>query len=343
MVKGSKRKVIPLFVCTVLLLFFSIISVSARPTLLKIGSVTPKGSPWDNALRQLAADWNDITNGQVQMRIFSGGVAGEEADVIRKMRFNSLQGAVLTTYGLNQIYPDTFALSLPFLLASDDEFDYVFNKIEGYLRKNIEEQGFKVVTWTNVGWVYIFAKEKVVSPEDLRRLKLATTDSDKAIAQALKANNFNAIPVGLNEVLTGLNSGMLDACYSVKMGAAAYQWFGIANHMTNLPMAPVLAAIVVSDRAWRRIPDQYKEDMLDAAEDVSRTLAKETAGLEREAMKVMLDNGLIVHDVPRNLEAQWRSEFEGAVDMIKGETFSEEVYDLIKGYIDEYRDSYGTN
>ena len=149
-----------------------------------------------------------------------------------------------------------------------------------------------------MGWVYIFAKEKVVAPSDLRQLKLATTDSDKAIAQALKASNFNAIPIGLSEVLTGLNSGMIDACYTVKMGAAAYQWFGIANHMTNLPMAPVLAAIVVSDRAWKRVPEQYKEEMLEAADGVADTLAKETAELEEEAMEIMLENGLIVHDIP---------------------------------------------
>lgn len=343
MVRQRKRGHLPVILMSIVMLIISVAGVSARPTLLKIGSVTPKGSPWDNALRQLAVDWNNITDGQVQMRIFSGGVAGEEADVLRKIRFNSLQGAVLTTYGLNQIYPDTFALSLPFLLSSDDEFDYVFNKVEDYLRENIEKQGFKVITWTSVGWVYIFAKEPVVAPEDLRRLKLATTDSDKAIAQALKANNFNAIPVGLSEVLTGLNSGMIDACYTVKMGAAAYQWFGVANHMTDLPMAPVMAAIVVSDRAWERIPDMYKEDMLDAADKVARTLARETAELEREAMEIMLDNGLVVHDVPSATEQRWRGEFEDTVEMIKGETFSAEIYEMIRTNIDEYRSRYGTD
>jgi TRAP-type transport system periplasmic protein len=343
MIQGKRRRFLLFTVCIGLVFMTAAANVSARPVLLKVGSVTPKGSPWDNALRQLAADWNEITDGQVQMRIFSGGVAGEEADVIRKMRFNSLQGAVLTTYGLNQIYQDTFALSLPFLMTSDEEFEYVFNQIEEYLRENIESQGFKVITWTNVGWVYIFAKEKVASPSDLRRINLATTDSDKAIAQALKASNFNAIPVGLSEVLTGLNSGMIDACYTVKMGAAAYQWFGIANHMTDLPMAPVLAAIVVSDRAWRGVPDRYKEEMLEAADDVSRTLATETAKLEKEAMDIMLENGLIVHDVPPETEKQWRTEFEKAVDMIKGQTFSEEVYNRIRKHIDDYRSRYGKN
>ena len=81
-------------------LLAGIASVSARPIVLKIGSPTPKGSPWDNAIRSLAMEWSDITDGQVQMKIYSGGVAGDEADMIRKMNFNSLQGGVFTSLGL---------------------------------------------------------------------------------------------------------------------------------------------------------------------------------------------------------------------------------------------------
>jgi len=313
------------------------VSVSARPTVLKIGSPTPKGSSWDNALRRLAVEWNEITDGEVRIHIFSGGIAGEEADVIRKMRFNSLQGAVLTSLGLNQIYRDTLVMSLPFLLHSEEEFRYVFSRLEDRLRKDIEKQGFKVVAWTSVGWMYFFAREKVVYPDDMRRLKLGTTDSDVAIAQALKALDFNAIPIGLNEVLTSLNSGMIDACYTVRTGAAAYQWFGIANHMTDLPMAPVLAGIVISKRVWDRIPDMYKEDMIEAAEKVAVTLSRETEALEKEAMRIMLENGLIVHDVPPSAEKQWQTEFSRGIEMIKGDSFSVDIYEQVKELIEDYR------
>lgn len=327
----------------VLLVCLGAMPALARPIVLKIGSPTPKGSPWDNALKELASEWREITDGQVQMRIFSGGIAGEEADVIRKMRFNSLQGAVLTALGINQIYPDSFVLSVPFLMHSDGEFEYVLDNIEGNLKENIEEQGFRVVTWTSVGWIYFFSTDKVVYPDDMRRLKLASSDSDKAIAQALKALDFNAIPVGLNELLTSLNSGLIDACYTVRLGAAAYQWFGIANHMLDLPIAPVLAGIVISDRAWRQIPDEYKDDMVRAAERVADKLASETEALERDAMKIMLDNGLIVHEAPAPAVEAWRNDFGRGIDMIKGDSFSEDIYEAVRKHIEDYRRAHGTN
>lgn len=327
----------------VLLICLGALPAMARPIILKIGSPTPKGSPWDNALKELAAEWREITNGQVQTRIFSGGVAGEEADVIRKIRFNSLQGAVLTALGINVIYPDSFVLSVPFLMHSDDEFEYVLDNIEGRLKENIKEEGFRVVAWTSVGWIYFFSTDKVVYPDDMRRLKLATTDSDKAIAQALKALDFNAIPVGLNELLTSLNSGLIDACYTVRLGAAAYQWFGIADHMLDLPISPVLAGIVVSERAWRQIPDEYKDEMIKAAERVAAKLAGETEQLERDAMKIMLDNGLIVHEAPPAAVEAWRNDFDRGLEMIKGNSFSVDIYETVSEHLEEYRRAHGTN
>ena len=235
------------------------------------------------------------------------------------------------------MYPDVVALSAPFIMANDEEFNYVFDNVEDELRENIENQGFKVAAWTSIGWLYIFSKEKVVTVDDWRALNLATTDTDDSIVQGLKNMGFNAIPIGLDEVITSLTSNLVESCYTVKMGAAAYQWFGIANHMTDMPMAPVLAGIVLSKRAWDRIPDMYKEDMLDAAQDVADQLVEETEALEREAMRIMIRNGLIIHEVPADAAPQWENEFREGFKAIAGQTFSEEFYDRMIQLVEEYR------
>ncbi len=332
-----KNKSIIVSILIVGVLVFSAGAVSARPIVLKIGSPTPKGSPWDNAIREMAAEWADITEGQVRMKIYSGGIAGNEADIIRKMKFNSLQGGVFTSLGLNQMYPDVIALNSPFLMESEGEFHYVFKNVEEDLKKDIEDQGFKIVTWTEVGWLNIFARSKVVTIDDLRKMKLATTDSDAGIVQAFKALNINAVPLGYQEIMTSLSSGLVDACYNSRVGAAAYQWFGVANHMVDLPMAPLLAGIVISKRAWDAIPDRYKDDMIQAAEGVSRKLESETETLEAQAMRVMLDNGLQVHDVPPSAEAEWRREFREGLDFVAGDSYSVDFFDKIIRLIEAYR------
>ena len=102
-------------------------------------------------------------------------------------------------------------------------------------------------------------------------------------------------------------------------------------------MAPVIAGIVISKRAWDKVPDRYKEEMIEAAEEVARNLARETEALERQAMDVMLDNGLIVHDVPGSAASQWRDEFVEGLDMIKGDAFSVEIYERVRELLNQYR------
>jgi len=320
-----------------LLLFFLLLSVYANPLTIKLGSPAPSGSPWDKALRELAAEWMKISNGQIQVRIYPDGVAGDESDTIRKMRFNTLQAAVLTGLGLNTIAQDVLALSIPLLIQTDEEFQYVLEKVEPFLEEKIERQGFKVIAWTNTGWVHFFGRRPIVYPRDLKRQKLATSDTDPAMARALKEMGYDTIPLALNDVLPALSSGMVDACYNVPLGAAAYQWFGIAKNMMELPLGPVIGGIVMSTRAWNRIDDSLKPRFLEAADRAAGKLFRESKNLAQEAITIMKQNGLTINPTPPDAEKAWKEEFQKGFDLIKGDTFSIEIYERIKEHLSEFR------
>ncbi len=306
-----------------------------------MGSSAPTGSPWDITLKKIAAEWKAATGGQVQMKIYPGGIAGNEPDMIRKMRFNSLQGATLTSIGLNLIATDVMSLSIPFLIRNDGEFKYVLSKVEPYLLEKMEKDGFQLITWTMAGWVYFFSKEGVTTPRELKKLKLAAGESNPANEQAWKALGFDVIQVPLHEVLPALNSGMIEACYIVPLAAAAYQWFGIADNMMDLPISPVLGSIVVSQRVWNRVPDRYKGELLRIADDAAEELYIKTQKLEQEAIAVMLDNGLTINPVSDAEKQMWWDEFQKGFGLVVGKSFSKEIYDAILKYLEEYRNTYG--
>ena len=316
---------------------FAAVSLMARPVAIKIGSPAPKGSPWDDALNKIAVEWRNITGGQVTVTVYPGGIAGDEGDMIRKLRTNNLQGAIFTSLGLNQLYKDTLVLSVPFLIRDDREFDYILDKVGPKLESDIEKAGFKVVAWTNVGWLHFLGKRPIVRPDDLKRQRMASTDSDAAIDQAFKNLGFNTITLSNNEVMPGLSSGMVDACYAIPLAAAAYQWFGIANNMCDIPFAPVMGAIVLSERTWKRIPEKFRKDLKASAEKAAKEMYTQTAKLEADAMRIMLANGLIVNKTTEADKTQWRQEFARGIDMIAGSTFSKEIYETIKNALMDYR------
>jgi TRAP-type C4-dicarboxylate transport system substrate-binding protein len=257
--------------------------------------------------------------------------------MIRKIKINTLQAAVVSGEGLNGISSFSNVLSLPLLLRSEDEFDYVFEKIREDFEKDIEKSGFTMVGWTRAGWMYFYARNPVVTPDDMRSLKLASADTDVIVAPMLKTLGFNTVSLTLNEIMSGLVSGMVDACYTVPLGAVAYQWFGIARHMTDLPLAPAIGGILVSNRTWNRIPDDIKPDLMETVDRAVERLLELSQETEAEVMDIMKENGLVVHDVPASVQERWKELFSEGIEAVVGKAFSRDIYETVVRHLEAYR------
>lgn len=324
-----------------ILAFALLLPMSVSSLTIKMGTLAPAGSPWDDALKKLSAQWSELSGGQIRVTIYPGAVAGGEGDMIRKMRIGQLQAAAMTGSGMEGIVSDVFLLDIPFLFKSQDEATYVLEKVTPTYKKLYAEKGFVLLGWTVAGWVNFFSRNPVVSPSDLQAQTLAVSGVNPDQVQAWKNVGFHVIPLDTPNLMSALSSGMIDAIYTSPLAAASYQWFGIANNMCSLDIAPLIGAIVVSERAWRQIPNNYKSEMEAAVHNVIRPLYESTRALEDQAMQVMKANGLTVNQVPPTVGDQWRTLLERGVRPLIGKSYSQNVYDEIKGYIAEYRSTHG--
>ncbi len=143
-------------------------SVPGYAQTIKLGTLAPEGSPWHQIIRDIAESWKEISGGQVEVRIYAGGVAGDESDMVRKMRVGQLHAAALTGEGLARIAQEVQALQMPMMFRSDEELDYVRGKIGPRLEEIFEERGYILLAWGDAGWVHFFAQQPVVHPDDLK-------------------------------------------------------------------------------------------------------------------------------------------------------------------------------
>jgi TRAP-type C4-dicarboxylate transport system substrate-binding protein len=277
---------------------------------IKLASVAPEQSPFGSALNQLSRDWARISDGRIRLRVYHNGVAGEEADVLRKIRIGQLQAAVLTSTGLKQVVPEVFSVSVPFLVGSDEELDFVMDSIKPELEEEFQKQRLLVLAWSRAGWVRFFSREPITYPDDLRSQRLVVDAADEQMEQAFKAMDFRPIPLPGGEVLTALNSGLVDAFFTTPLAAAGFQWFGVAPNMLDLEVAPLLGAIVISETAWRRVPRGMQAEMLQAAQDVGVQIEEEIARLEAQALEAMVGFGLNVTEATADVEAAWQRDVE---------------------------------
>jgi len=308
---------------------------------IKIASIAPGRSPWDKALERMAADWERLSNGAVEVKIFAGSIAGNEQDMIRKIRLGALQGGVFSNMGLAKIDYSLTVLSIPFLFHSREEFNAVFDRMKPSLEKTIEGKGFKVTLWTLAGWVNFFTKGKVVDPDDLKKYKISVTPDFPELEQVWKRMGYEVVTGEANELMIQLQSGAASGAYLPPLLAASGQYFALVPQMFAPSLAPLVGGLLLSDKAWASIPAELHGPFLEAVAAAARGLYEETMTLEADAVKMMKDNGLVVNDPPPDKLAKWREAANLAIDRLIGPVFSKEMYDQVVGHLQEYRKSRG--
>jgi TRAP-type C4-dicarboxylate transport system substrate-binding protein len=326
----------------VIVLFLAcVLAAPLSAQVIKMGSLAPEGSPWDKALKRIAADWSALSGGKIMVKIYPGGIAGDEPDMVRKMRINQLQAAAITGIGLGSITESIYAVQLPLLIRTDAEFDYVIKKMQPTLNGLLEEKGFTMLTWFLAGWAHFFTKTPMVTPAEMKKLKMQVDDSAPTINQAWKEMGFHIVPVPSTQVLPALQSGMIEAFALSPLTAAAMQWFGAAKNMADLQIAPMFGGIIISRRAWDRVAPELKTQLIAAVERHLETLRRETEALEAEAMQVMLDNGLTVHAVPPAAEEEWERVVAQGLKILVGKTVPAELVEEVQGHLETFRRNSG--
>ncbi len=116
-----KRSVFTVCSITAILLFNQPVSAEA----IKLGTLAPQNSPYYDILRDLAESWAKLSDGKFRFRIYAGGVAGDDPDMVRKMRIGQLDAALLAGSGLYEIAPEIKAIQMPMMFSNDEEWDHV--------------------------------------------------------------------------------------------------------------------------------------------------------------------------------------------------------------------------
>ena len=316
--------------------------LQALPALtIKMGSLTPVGSDWDNCIKEMAFEWKRISNGEVTVKIYSGGIAGDEPVMLRKIKLGQLHAAGITGVGINHIYRGTLAISIPLLIRTDAEFDYVLEKIRPFYEKKLEENGYKALMWTFAGWVHWFGKEPISKPADLAKQKMWIWKGNSDEAQMWKEAGFYPVLLEVNDLLTSLSSGMVDAFATTPLNAAANQWFGISQNMCTMNWAPMLGGIVISNKMWEKIPAKYHKEFLQVLDNIGKKFKQITLEADEKALQVMEDNGLQLTTASASDLQAWQKFIDDNFDKMIDKNIGREAYELVIKYLDEYRSQNG--
>lgn len=219
----------------------------------KIATVSPDGSVWMKLLRGASKEIEAKTDGRVRLKLYPGGVMGDDRAMMRKMRVGQLQGAVVTTGVFNRIFPDLHLYNLPMQFRSLAEVDHVRPRFDADLMQGLEDAGFICVGFAEVGMAYAMATREARSLADARGLKVWTPHGDELAAKALADFGIAPVPLTISDVLAGLQTGLIDTVAAPLVGAVALQWHGQLKYVLDLPFMYIYAPMVLVKRPFERL------------------------------------------------------------------------------------------
>jgi TRAP-type transport system periplasmic protein len=288
-------------------------AAQAPRTTLRVASLAPARSVWDNSLQQMRADWQTATAGRVQGLVYPSGQQGDERTVVLKLKSGTLDGAVLVLPGLCHIDDAFNVFSIPFFLESYDELAYVLERMTPVLQQRLEAKGFVLLAWGHAGWIRVFSTKPVRTLEELRAIRMFTSTGSEQMVQIHQRHGMRPIALAETQILTGLSSGMIDAVPTTPTAMLFFQWYSRAPYMLDVPLAPLVGATVVTKKAWQSIGEADRGAVIQAARNLELRLRREIPKQDDESVRVMRGKGLTV--APGNA-SDWRHEGERyAADM----------------------------
>ena len=301
----------------------------AKKIVIKMATLAPEGTEWHGLLVELGQQWKVVTDGDVRLRIYPGGVVGDERDMIRKMRIGQIHGAAISNEGMTEINPYFTTFYMPMMYQSYDEVDFVRDRLSNELLNKTEENGFKILTMVDVGWAYWFSTEPIYTPDDLKNNKIFIWAGDYKSAQLYEKHGYQPVPLAMTDVLSGLQTGLITSLGFNPLYALAQQLFGIADNMLDMKWGNLTAAIIIDLKTWNKIKPEYQESMLSVAKSIGDGFQQKNRYDSDKSVEVMKKYGLQVNTPTPEQVKIWDELINSMGPDIRGSLIEENAFDRL--------------
>jgi TRAP-type C4-dicarboxylate transport system substrate-binding protein len=317
----------------------------AAPVDIKLATLVPANTSWHKALLDMGNTWSKDTDGRVTLTVYPGGTQGDEGTTIKKMRpgFDTLQAAFLTVAGLGELDESFNVFAMPFFLETPDEELAVEQKLTPLLEQKLQARGFHLLCWGSGGWVQLFSKKPLHTLADVKAAKLFTSKGSDKWVQWYVANGFHPVallPADIPAQLK-LSTGLIDTAPFPPYPALNLQIFRDAKYMLDVHIAPLTAALIISNSAWNKISVEDRAKMTEAAKALETRVRAEAPAQDAESVKSMAARGLQVISLDPKAAAEFRAAASQLTTTMRGSMVPADVFDQAVQARDAYRKSKG--
>ena len=306
-------------------------------TTVRIATAAPDGSLQVKVMRLMAKKITKETGGEVQFQIFAGGTAGDDLGVIRKMRLGQIDAGGFSGVGIGAILPEARVFEIPFFFESEEQVDCVREKMHDHFAAAFLEQGFVLLGWADVGSVYLFSKKRIGGVSDMSGTKPWVWKGDPVGEATFKAFDLTPTPLQLQDVLTSLQTGLIDTFYNTPALAIALQWNVHATFMIDMPLVNGQGAILVKKEVFDQIAPEHQATVRRIFAEIVPQLVAKTRKENKKSITLMEGQGLERIAVPPAEAEAFRKKGEVVAAALTGPLFPAALLEQVKGHLGSCR------
>jgi TRAP-type transport system periplasmic protein len=303
----------------------------------KIASLAPEGSIWVKQFQEFAKEVALKSNGEIEFRIYSGGIMGDDQAMYRKMRVGQLHGGGFTMTGIADVVPDFRVMAIPFLFQSYEEVNRVRDALVPSFKKKFNEAGLEFIAMTEVGFIYTMSTEPTVSIDDLKKSKSWAPSGDPVTGTFLSNLGITPIPLTIPDVLTSLQTGLVDTVFNSLYGSIVLQWFTKARYITDTPFGYAYGVFLLDRKSFSRLPENYASLIHTTADKYFSALIEDTRQSNEESRKTLEQNGVTFIQSEPGIVKELQTQRDKTVQQLIGTAFSPEVYAIAAKVLEDYR------
>ncbi len=298
-------------------------------TVLRIATLAPRGSSWMRVFDAWNNSLKQRTDNQVSLRFDAGVSQRDERAVIRRIRNGELDGAAISSIGLREIAPPVLVLQAPGVVESYEQLDRARTAVTPELTPSMEENGFSLLGWSELGQGRIFSRRPIQHPRDLRSVRPWVWTDDEALTEFLRVVGGTGVRRGVPQVLPALTNRQIDAFIASATAASVLQWHSRVTHVTRQPFNFLVAATVISKRKLDALPAGHREALLETGEQAHVALIRRVRQ-EDDAYYDALTSPHRLTEVDLSAHRdEWRDAARQTRERLAGRVYSRQLLDRV--------------
>jgi TRAP-type C4-dicarboxylate transport system substrate-binding protein len=284
------------------------------------------------------------TEDRVKIKLYPGGVMGDDTAILRKMRIGQLQGGALTGGGLAQVYVDSQIYTLPFLFRSYDEVDYIRQRMDGLIAEGLEREGYVVLGVSEGGFAYIMSKEPLTRVEDFKGRKVWIPEGDVISETVFKTAGITPIPLPVADVYTGLQTGLLDTVGSSAVATIAFQWHTRVKYLTDVPLIYLVGFLALDAKAFGRLSPADRAVVREVLGQASQRMDRQTREDDANARRALEAQGIEAVTPSAQELLRWHEIADQAMAKLASQgVYTSAMYDTLERHLKAFRTNQGDN